>query len=194
MIHYLRSKRVTIGRRSFTLIELLVSIGIVAVLSTVAIVTLNPAELFKQARDSNRIASLDALRKAITLYGADKGFSSIGTPYQLYISLPDDNSPTCDTLKNAGSLPALPGPPQQPQQWEYRCATSQNLRKTDGTGWIPIDFGAIGAISVLPIDPINKVDVSDPIQNYFMSYATDGSGRFEVNIKMESVKYGFGGQ
>ncbi|KKW47096.1 MAG: hypothetical protein UY99_C0042G0007, partial [Parcubacteria group bacterium GW2011_GWA1_59_11] len=43
-------------RSSFTLIELLVVIAIVAILSAVVIITLNPAELLKQSRDSNRLS------------------------------------------------------------------------------------------------------------------------------------------
>ena len=48
-------------RESFTLIELLVVLALVAILSVVVILTLNPAELIKQARDSNRLSDLPQL-------------------------------------------------------------------------------------------------------------------------------------
>ena len=193
IMKYLHSKRIVIGKRSFTLIELLVAIGIVAVLSTVTVVALNPAELFKQARDSSRIASLETLEKAITIYQTERGFGGIGTANILYISLPDDldtTLPLDDCSGIAGSLPALPSTPL----WEYHCVTTANLRKTDSNGWIPINFGATGGLSALPVDPINKIDSTSPIQSYFYTYAAESGGEFEINAKMESVKYGIGGQ
>lgn len=39
-------------RNSFTLIELLIVVAIVAILAIVVVLTLNPAELLKQSRDS----------------------------------------------------------------------------------------------------------------------------------------------
>ena len=41
-------------RSGFTLIELLVVIAIIAILAVVVILTLNPAQLLAQARDSTR--------------------------------------------------------------------------------------------------------------------------------------------
>ena len=64
---------------SFTLIELLIVIGILAVLATVAVVTLNPLELIKQSRDSNRMADLATLNKALAVYqssGQTKSWNS----------------------------------------------------------------------------------------------------------------------
>ena len=57
--------------KGFTLIELLIVIAIVAILSVVVILTLNPAELLKQTRDSNRISDLSTLKSALSLYLAD---------------------------------------------------------------------------------------------------------------------------
>ena len=55
-------------KKGFTLIELLIVIGILAVLATVTVLVLNPAELFRQARDSQRLADLGAVRGALGLY------------------------------------------------------------------------------------------------------------------------------
>src|SRR5271163_765603 len=58
-------------RKGFTLIELLVVIAIIAILAVVVILTLNPAELLRQARDSNRESDFATLKSAIGLYSAD---------------------------------------------------------------------------------------------------------------------------
>src|SRR5271156_6624921 len=56
------------NKKGFTLIELLVVIAIIAILSVVVILTLNPAELLRQSRDSDRISDLCTLRTALALY------------------------------------------------------------------------------------------------------------------------------
>lgn len=52
-------------KRGFTLIEILVVIGIIAVLSAVVLVAVNPARQFKLARDSQRISNVTAILNAI---------------------------------------------------------------------------------------------------------------------------------
>ena len=49
----------------FTLIEILVVIGIIAVLSAVVLVAINPARQFKLARDSQRVSNVTAILNAI---------------------------------------------------------------------------------------------------------------------------------
>ena len=116
-------------RAGFTLIEVLVSLAIVAVLSTVVVVTLNPAELMKQARDSNRISDLNTVNTALSTYAADVVGATVGASSTVYVSLPS-NSSDCSDL----GLPALPS------GWIYKCATRENLTKIDGTGWIPANL------------------------------------------------------
>src|SRR5580704_3649915 len=64
------------NRKGFTLIELLVVIAIIAVLAVVVVLTLNPAELLRQARDSNRISDFATLKSAIGLYSEDVSTST----------------------------------------------------------------------------------------------------------------------
>ena len=48
----------------FTLLELLIVIGILGVLGTVAVLILNPGQLFNQSRDANRISEINSINKA----------------------------------------------------------------------------------------------------------------------------------
>lgn len=86
-------------RRGFTLIELLIVIAIIAVLSVVVILSLNPAELLRQARDSNRLSDMATLKSAIALYLADTATPKIGTTGTCYVSAPDT---TFDTVPTSG--------------------------------------------------------------------------------------------
>ncbi len=52
-------------KKGFTLLEVLVVIGIIAVLSAVVLVAINPSRQFKLARDSQRTANVSALVNAI---------------------------------------------------------------------------------------------------------------------------------
>ena len=58
-------------KSGFTLIELLVVIAIIAILAIVVVLTLNPAQLLQQARDSNRISDFATVKSAIGYYMQD---------------------------------------------------------------------------------------------------------------------------
>ncbi len=163
-------KRISLA--GFTLIELLVVIAILAILATVTVLVINPAQMFAQARDSRRATELQSISKAAQL--AELQGLSLGTASVLSVSIPD-SSPTCANL----SLPALPA------GWSYRCATSADYRKVDGTGWVPVNFSQLSTgapFSALPIDPVNTV-----ASGYYYTYAPGGS--FELMSRFESEKY-----
>lgn len=54
-----------ISKKGFTLIEILVVIGIIAVLSAVVLVAINPSRQFKLARDSQRMSNITAILNAV---------------------------------------------------------------------------------------------------------------------------------
>jgi len=106
-------------QKSFTLIELLIVIGILAILVAAIVVTLNPAQLLAQARDSKRQQDLSALNQALnTIYALDQT-TSLGASSTIYTSLPDSTT-TCASW----NLPSLPS------GWQYHCSpTTTNLIK-----------------------------------------------------------------
>jgi prepilin-type N-terminal cleavage/methylation domain-containing protein len=153
--------------KGFTLIELLVVIAIVAVLAVTVILTLNPAQLLRQARDSNRTQDLATLKSAMSLYLADVSSPSVGTSTLCYAH--SSSTITVCTGRFSGGT--------------VTTSTSQSIA---GTGWIPVNFTSISAgspISALPIDPVNNA-------TYFYAYKPDATNlTFEVNADMESTKF-----
>ena len=166
------------SRRGFTLIELLVVIAILAILAVVVVLTLNPAELLRQSRDSQRVSDMATLNSAIGLYNTDQSGSqgfSMGNASSVYVSLTDTTS-TCANLGLA-SLPTGD---------TYACASSTSSRTTNGSGWIPINFSTISAgspLGSLPMDPTNQSS-----SGLYYTYATNGT-QYEVTSLFESQKY-----
>ncbi len=162
-------------QKGFTLIELLVVVSIIAILSVFVILTLNPAQMLKQARDSQRISDMTTLKSAMALYLADVASPSIGTANLCYASA----ALTPSTSGCGGRMAAA------------TVTTSTNAASTTGGGWIPVNFASISAGSPLgsePLDPVNNA-------TYFYSYATNASPsfQFEIDAHMESTKYAQGG-
>ena len=171
MLRYI--KQLHTNRKSFTLIELLIVIAILALLMSIIIITLNPSEILKQTRDTKRISNLKSLNNALSIFQATKPTTNMGTANIVYISIPDSSS-TCDSL----GLPTLP------DGYTYQCSTTDNYKKTDGTGWIPVNFDSLdigSPLSSLPIDPTNTTST-----NLFYTYTTGNS--WELNAILESSK------
>ena len=167
--------------RGFTLIELLVVIAIIAILSVVVILTLNPAELLRQSRDSNRLSDMATLNSALGVYAEDVG-GSMGTASTTYISVPDPSAniggSQCQGLGMLAQSTST--------GWVYQCAASTTYRNIGSTGWVPLNFKSISSgapFGALPQDPINQTS-----SNLFYTYTTDGK-TYEVTALMESRKY-----
>ena len=163
----------------FTLIELLVVISIIAILSLVTIFTLNPAELLRQSRDSDRVSDMATLNSAVSIFQADQSSASLGSGSTVYVSVPD-SSATCGNL----GLPSLPS------GWAYHCVNSGTYRNTDSTGWLPINFSSMSSkapFGTLPVDPINTTSTRE-----YYTYTVSGN-YFEFTSVMESAKYKLGG-
>ncbi len=168
------------SRFGFTLIELLIVIGIVAILSTVVVLVLNPSEVRKKGRDAQRLAEARVLNVGVSLFAVEKSSQALGDPIKIYLSLPDNN-PDCSSYV----LPALP------LGWFYACASPTNFQKVDGAGWVPINFSSLSSspFSRLPTDPINKAE-----DELYYSYVYNiAKNRWEINANMESAAYKSGG-
>lgn len=157
-------------KKGFTLLELLIVIGILAILAAVVTVVLNPAELLKQARDSQRVSDLASLNSALGMYTADVATLSLGTSGNCYIY-------GTATTTGCGGRHGSTG---------TATPNATSSRVVDGTGWIPVNFGVISSGSPLPtlsIDPSNGT-------TYYYSYAPNtASSTYELNALFESVKY-----
>ena len=150
-------------KKGFTLLELLIVIGILAILATTVTVILNPAELLKQARDSQRLSDLRSINTAINLY------TSTATSSQLFSGTSTAATGTC----TAGTASVFTG----------ACFTS-NSTKVDGTGWMTINLNLTptgSPLSRLPLDPINSA-------TYFYAFRAT-STVWEIDGVLESNKY-----
>jgi prepilin-type N-terminal cleavage/methylation domain-containing protein len=175
-----RSQSTSAKRNGFTLIELLVVIAIIAILSVVVILTLNPAQLLEQSRDSNRLSDLSITNTALGTYLAEGG-NFLGSSNLVYISVPDPSA-TSSAGDNCQGLNL----PTAPSGTSYFCGASTTYRNTDGTGWIPVNFSSLAGgspLGQLPQDPINQTS-----SGLYYTYATNGT-QYEVTALPESQKY-----
>ena len=190
--------------KGFTLIELLVVIGILAVLSVVIILTLNPAELLKQARDSTRISDLSTVRTAISLYQVDVTTAvQIGGSAACYVSLPAATG----LAAGCGLTTGVTRFGSTPTAATVTAPATPN--KTDGNGWVPINIAGISTgsggppISNLPLDPVNSITVASgtgatALGAYYSYRAgtptnsvclTGACTVYEINAFLESAKF-----
>ncbi|MBI4085522.1 MAG: type II secretion system protein [Candidatus Liptonbacteria bacterium] len=169
------------NKKGFTLIELLVVIAILAILSVAVVLTLNPAQLLAQARDSQRISDVSTLKSAIAFYLTDVSSPSIGTSNTLYAA---------DLAVTTSSFAAIYQVDRSSTTLNA-TTTGSAAASTTGGGWIPINFAGISSGSPLGSEP------KDPVNNntYYYSYITNGSPsyQFEINANMESTKYAASG-
>jgi prepilin-type N-terminal cleavage/methylation domain-containing protein len=170
------------SRSAFTLIELLVVIAIIAILSIVVVLTVNPAEMLRQSRDSGRVSDFSTLRSAISLYLVDSSAPNLaaGGYGNCYLSTPTGKgtaTSSCGTFVSALTDVST---------------TAALYRKNDSTGWLPVNFSQItlsSPLASLPVDPVNNAT------NYYAYAATTTNGAyyFEIDTFMESKKYSAGG-
>jgi prepilin-type N-terminal cleavage/methylation domain-containing protein len=192
-------------RKGFTLIELLVVIAIIAILSIVVVLTLNPAEMLRRSRDSNRMSDLGVIKTAIALYLADVSTTNMGTPGICYMqpSIPATVYEFTNSQLNTATATAA-----------TTCATwfsSNSTAFTVGggravntgvtsTSWIPINLSLISSgapIGQWPVDPqpgAGSPAAGNSNAGHFYSFVTTSTNNgYKLAAKMESANYSASG-
>jgi prepilin-type N-terminal cleavage/methylation domain-containing protein len=157
---------ITHKNKGFTLIELLVVIAIVAILAVVVVLTLNPAELLKQARDSNRISDLNTIKSGLSVYLSDVSSPSLGTAGTCYISASSTNTANCGFVGG------------------YSLVSSTN-RTVSGSGWIPINFASISSGAPFGSEPVDPTNATGLVYRY----TGTSTSTFKLMATLESAKY-----
>ena len=182
----------TFTQKGFTLIELLIVIGIIAILSIVVILVLNPTELLRQSRDSNRISDLSVVKSAISFY-----LTSVTSPYVGTSSVCYVDAQLTSTLQPAaqGTSTCVSWFATNYLIAPYTLTASTSItkaRNVDGTGWIPIPFITVSPggspIANEPVDPVNNNGI-----NFYSYIGASTSTLYKMATKMESQKYGYQG-
>lgn len=162
-------------RKGFTLIELLIVVGILAVLATITVLVLNPAELFRQARDSQRLSDLGSLKGAVSLY-----LTTVTTPdlaFGAFTCGTDWGSDKVGVANKPASVAATNGSPSNAAAFGV-----------DGTGWVTVKLDAMSGGSPLPVLPRDP-NTSDATKFYTYSCGGLSNLKFELTAKMESGRY-----
>ena len=143
-------------------------IPIILILVSSIILVMNPVELLKKARDSQRLSDVNALRTAISYYVTESSKPVLGSAKYYYVSNNVNPGITC-----AG-----------------RIAKVSGSQATDGNGWIPIDFTSMTdlPLEALPSDPI----AGD--KNFYVYLVDPTTNQFELITNMESSYYSKGGR
>ena len=164
------------NKKGFTLVELMIVIAILAILAAIVIFALNPAELFRRARDSQRMSDLRVLSSAISYYLADAT-----TPV-----LDGVTNALCSGGTGADTIWATVANTTLPTGYVWVAST---VRVVDGTGWLKVNFSAGGSapIGQLPMDPSNTGPTGTPSTMY--AFSCDTALNYEINANMESTNY-----
>ena len=161
-------------QKGFTLVELLVVLALIAILAAILIVIINPAEIFKRGRDTQREGDLRNLSAATDAYLSEMALNSSLT------------WPTCNNVYFSVTTTG------NPTGWPATTtATGTTSRAVDGTGWVPLKFNLVGVLNLtlLPLDPRNGqsgADAAGTSTVFAYSFACNTSNSYEYAAKLES--------
>lgn len=188
-------------QRGFTLLELLIVIGIIAILSVILVIVINPAETLRKSRDAQRISDLATMKTAIGIYTTSttspqlagtantacktgSGAGTYASGDRIYYSLPS-SSDISDATLDGGST-SVPDANQ---------VAASALALVDGTGWLPVNFDSLTSgspISNLPIDPVNTVASLSAVAStdFVYRYVCNATTlTYEIDATLESAEY-----
>jgi prepilin-type N-terminal cleavage/methylation domain-containing protein len=167
--------------KGFTLIELLVVLALIAILASVLIVIIKPAEIFKRGRDAQRQGDLRNLSAAIDAYIAERAQnSSLGW------------NANCTTLYFSTSTNSvLPGWPSTSSASNLNTVTGSISQAVNGNGWVPLNFSAVSYLNLanLPLDPRNgqsgTVNGITTVFAYSFACNNNDNESYELAAKLE---------
>jgi prepilin-type N-terminal cleavage/methylation domain-containing protein len=181
-------------RKGFTLLELLIVITILAILTLVVILFVNPVEILKKSRDVQRMSDLATLKTAIALYLQDRASNNLGsTTYCSATNFSGGNEPLIRmslAYTTAGSKQAT-----TPSTEYHTATTTADLYHNNGLGWIPsVNFGSIAGgapIERVPADPTNTslATGSPGVNSLYYRYGCKTNNTFELDATLESDTY-----
>lgn len=160
------------------ILKFLIFLGLTAILISLYIQYIKPfsIELTKRQRDKTRIENLSLINSTLKKIQKDNYDIFLSKSNTVYISL-SSNKSDCSDLKL----------PQLPKEWIYACKSKEVFRKTNGSGWLPIDFTKlienVFMNSLLPVDPINTTE-----NGYYYIYLANNE-EFGLIAQLESYKY-----
>jgi len=150
--------------KGFTLIELLIVIAIIGLLAAVVLIAINPAEMMKRGRDSQRLSDLTNLKKAIDVY--------IATNYSFPVAV--DGAQACA----AATCVAADRSSEGVTGWFGGVAGGGGLDLSDN-------------IPSLPVDPRTGETMTDAAGNVVVANYTGSVNQaanvYELNCYLEST-------
>ncbi len=171
-------------KKGFTLLELLIVIGIIAILATATVLVLNPAELLREARDSQRLSDLDSVKSALSLLLATATTTTVHF----------DNAPTTDYCATVwwthvwgAASPFSAALTTASTTDETIVGGGTGMRGINGQGWIRTDLrGATGGspVPALPVDP-----TASSTTNFYAFACNQANLTFEIDANLESARY-----
>ena len=173
-------------QKGFTLLELLIVITILAILTLVVVLFINPVEMLKKARDVQRMSDMAVLRTAIVLYLQDRSTNTLGAA---------NCASSASAVAAATSTWQWVSIPANTLGYASTTVTTANYTKNDGTGWVPVNFASVASsssppIAKLPIDPINTFTSGNATSTaYYYRYACLTNNTFEIDATLESEAY-----
>jgi len=158
-------------KKGFTLLELLIVIGILAVLSTTMVLVINPAEMLRRARDSQRISDLNTIKSALAFYLTEAASPDLdGSSSTAMFVYKHPNITITGTSCGAKS--------------SRNESTSQAV---NGSGWIPVNLSNLSGGSPISGYPVDPNPASN--QRYYIYLPHNASSTFELLANMESTTY-----
>lgn len=177
-------------QKGFTLLELLIVITILAILTLVVVLFINPVEMLKKARDVQRMSDMAVLRTAIVLYLQDRSTNAL-TGCAATTPVPVATSSQWVSVPSDAAVGVKFGSSQ------YGSTTATYYTKNDSTGWVRVNFASVASsssppVAKLPIDPVNQSGAtadSNDADTYYYRYACLTNNTFELDATLESDAY-----